>query len=305
MHELPGGRYRLQWLRSGLPLRAAAKDIYIIDRRATYYGPPRRLPQCKSRALSFRRPSAVRTHPSMVAEDETPLGPGGEAGGEAEATPSRARAAEDEATLPLLPAPEDEATLALLRSNSMKLRLPGFSANPISFRASYWNLRRTMRLLWAFVIISVLVTLTGARGSRRRPAARAEGDCAPPRTPASRARPSPRRRAGRQSQVGEQPGADSGRVRAGQHIHDAHGCAGRALAVGTWPRVAPPARAGWLPRAPAAVLRYARRSDADVALTEAQCRLPSTASTCISTTGPSRTSSATSCASSGWCPSTR
>jgi len=42
------------------------------------------------------------------------------------------------------------------------LRMPGFSAEPIQFTRLFWNTRRTLRLLWTFVVLAVLVTVTGA-----------------------------------------------------------------------------------------------------------------------------------------------
>jgi hypothetical protein len=68
---------------------------------------------------------------------------------------------------PLLEAGAPPAPELLPRSNSVKLRLPGFSDNPIRFNAEYWKTRRLLRLLWAFVIIAVLGTLTGARPQLR------------------------------------------------------------------------------------------------------------------------------------------
>jgi hypothetical protein len=44
------------------------------------------------------------------------------------------------------------------------LSLPGFSDEPIRFLdAGFWNMRRTLRLLWGFVIFSVLATLIGGQ----------------------------------------------------------------------------------------------------------------------------------------------
>ena len=50
-------------------------------------------------------------------------------------------------------------------SAGITLRLPGFSAAPIQFTREFWNTRRTLRLLWAFVVVAVLVSFTGARAA--------------------------------------------------------------------------------------------------------------------------------------------
>ena len=44
----------------------------------------------------------------------------------------------------------------------MSLRLPGFWAAPMQFTREFWNTRRTLRLLWTFVVVAVLVSFTGA-----------------------------------------------------------------------------------------------------------------------------------------------
>jgi hypothetical protein len=51
-------------------------------------------------------------------------------------------------------------------SAGVTLRLPGFSAAPIQFTREFWNTRRTLRLLWTFVVVAVLVSFTGARAAR-------------------------------------------------------------------------------------------------------------------------------------------
>lgn len=45
--------------------------------------------------------------------------------------------------------------------------LPGFSETPIEFTRAFWNTRRTFRALWSFVVVAVLIALTGAAPPRR------------------------------------------------------------------------------------------------------------------------------------------
>ncbi len=47
------------------------------------------------------------------------------------------------------------------RGGRFTLRMPGFSVEPIQFTRGFWNTRRTLRALWTFVVVAVLVTITG------------------------------------------------------------------------------------------------------------------------------------------------
>jgi hypothetical protein len=46
--------------------------------------------------------------------------------------------------------------------SGFSLRLPGFSEEPIRFTRTYWNARRTLRLVWSLLTLGVLITIIGA-----------------------------------------------------------------------------------------------------------------------------------------------
>ena len=146
----------------------------------------------------------------------------------------------------------------LLRNRSgLKLRLPGFSDNPIRLSYSYWNLRRMLRLLWAFVIIAVLVTLIGASphahsaercraalGLLPEAAGPAGGGCAgrslkPARPPERPLSSSAVRVPHRPSKLAEGFQPDRDRFHPLLHLHNAHRCAACAVGAPPAPRLQP------------------------------------------------------------------